>query len=88
MTMLDVFHTWIASRVSDAYYHFIVTRYSETDVRVAFELASREAGHISSRIDHVPGMLEDVDSRAEWYLSPEARDAYRSQRAQGWLGEI
>jgi len=47
---------WVSSRVCDAYYHFIVTRLSSVDVRIAFELASREAGHITNRIDHVEGM--------------------------------
>jgi hypothetical protein len=84
---MTVKHIWLASRVSDAYYHFVVTRFANQDIRIAFELASREAGHISSRIDHVPGMIQDVDSRAEWYLDPGARDAYRAQRAMGWTGE-
>jgi hypothetical protein len=84
---VQVSDVWVSSRVSDAYYHFIVTRYSATDVRVAFELASREAGHITSRIDHVPGMAQDVDSRAEWYLDPQAMTAYRTQRLAGWIGE-
>lgn len=40
-------------------------------------ISSREAGHITNRIDHVEGMASDVDSRAEWYLPVDARNAYR-----------
>jgi len=57
-------------------------------VRVAFELSTREAGHITNRIDHVEGMTQDVDSRAEWYLPVDARNAYRMQRSIGWNGEM
>lgn len=78
---------WVSSRVSDAYYHFIVTKYGSNDVRVAFELASLEAEHITNRIDHAPGMVQDVDSRAELYLDPDAWRAYSAQRASGWVGE-
>lgn len=81
---------WVSSRVCDAYYHFIITRlgaFGAECVRVAFELASREAGHITNRIDHADGMAEDVDSRAEWYLPIDARNAYRVQRSSGWTGE-
>lgn len=83
---MSVHHVWLASRVCDAYYHFTVTREGR-DTLVEFELASREAGHIASRIDHGgPEMVEDVDSRAIWYLDPEAFAAWRSQRRQGFLG--
>lgn len=89
--------SWLASRVCDAFYHFTVTRISHTaagplgasDVRVSFELASREAGHISNRIDHCgEAMVTDVDSRARWYLAPDACAAWFAQRAQGYLGDL
>jgi len=80
-------HHWLASRVCDAYYHFVVIR-DDAGTRVTFELASREAGHISSRIDHAGvAMSTDVDSRAAWYLDPEASAAWRRQRADGYVGD-
>lgn len=91
-------HSWLASRVCDAYYHFTVTRVWRDKmgpllgtlvVRVSFELASREAGHISNRIDHCgEAMVTDVDSRARWYLSPDACEAWFAQRAKGYLGDL
>lgn len=84
----SVQHAWLASRVSDAFYHFVITR-SPKGCSVAFELASREAGHIANRIDHCgEAMVTDVDSRVEWYLAPDARDAWRAQRALGYLGDL
>ncbi len=86
-----VSHVWVSSRVSDAYYHFIVTRGMATypRVRVAFSLSSRESGHISSRIDYGGNaMVEDVDSRAQWYLDPEAFAAWSAQRTLGYLGDL
>lgn len=90
--------SWLASRVCDAYYHFTVTRIWRSemgpligtlDVRVSFELASREAGHISNRIDHCgEAMVTDVDSRARWYLPPDACEAWFSQRAKGYRGDL
>lgn len=82
-----VSNVWMPLPHEGRFCHFIVTRYSHGDTRVAVSICNSNGAHLSNRLDHSEGLTENVDERAQWFLDPEAFQAYKKQRAEGWIGE-
>ena len=77
---------WVPAQGGD-WHHFTVTRYRYTSrskdrIRVAYERCDREQRQLHNDVD------TEVDRVAEHYLSPDAVEAWRKQRAKGWAGQV